>query len=911
MSSEIKNIKIKQGFEKAKKFFMNEKVQIILTVVLLLGIIILGSYIRLQNLDLLKDQTTGEYIPLALDPFYFIRVAETIVNNGYALPAIDIMRYPVINTGFTEEILPWAIVGIYKIGNILSNSSIEFAGVISPIVFYILGLIVFFFLCFSLTKSKFSSLIASVFLAFIPSYLYRTLAGFADHEAIGMVAFFSVLLAYSFSIQKIEKNKINKYAPLALGVLTGFLTALTVASWGGLSNFVFMIIPLSAFIIWIVKIKEENKWKKYLVLYASWIIFSILFAPLLGNSFGTILGRIRTPTGLISLFVLIFMIVDSFLIKTKIFDKRIKNKKEFYRVIYSILISIGLGIFFLLFQGNFIDVIKELFVKILNPFSSSGTGRLGATVAENASPYLSDWISQTGKFFFWISLVGLFFFGFKFFEKIVKKKDKIIALFFWALLIGGIFLSNYSSSSIFNGENFISKLLFFGGIILFIWFLGKLYYKGELKIDSVPILIFSWMILMLIGARGAARLLFIITPFFCFIAGWNFLFLIGRLKEKDELKKTIVVLLFIALIIASIFSLNNLIRISSSQAQYTGPSANYQWQEAMSWVRENTIETSIFIHWWDYGYWIQSLGKRPTVTDGGHAAGDNGDHYIGRYVLTTANPETAFSFMKTQNVSYLLIDPTDLGKYSAYSKIGSDLDYDRFSYLPVGVKDPSQTQETSSETTNVYPISGGVDEDIIYKTDSGETIFLAGPSYDSAGNPSYKSSLIGIILKTASPQNGNYYSKQPEAVYVYNNQQVRIPLKYVYMQGKLIDFGSGLDAVFFVLPKIANSDQGVSIDDTGAGVYLSSKVSQSLFAQLYLMNDPFDKYPTIKLVHSESDIVISSLNVQGADTGEFIYYQGFRGPIKIWKAEYPQGTKSHEEFLDSNFSFGGLDYLFE
>ena len=32
----------------------------------------------------------------------------------------------------------------------------------------------------------------------------------------------------------------------------------------------------------------------------------------------------------------------------------------------------------------------------------------------------------------------------------------------------------------------------------------------------------------------------------------------------------------------------------------------------MSWVRENTPEESIFVHWWDYGYWVQYGFGKPT-----------------------------------------------------------------------------------------------------------------------------------------------------------------------------------------------------------------------------------------------------------------------------------------------------------
>ena len=92
------------------------------------------------------------------------------------------------------------------------------------------------------------------------------------------------------------------------------------------------------------------------------------------------------------------------------------------------------------------------------------------------------------------------------------------------------------------------------------------------------------------------------------------------------------VILFVSIILAIFFStmtIINKVGATSIQAQHTGPSANAQWQGAMSWVRNNTTEGSLFVHWWDYGYWIQYLGERPTVTDGGHS-NSYWDHLIGR-----------------------------------------------------------------------------------------------------------------------------------------------------------------------------------------------------------------------------------------------------------------------------------------
>jgi len=81
--------------------------KVINTIIIILFLLILYSSvsIRLQNLPLLVDSTSREYIPLALDPYYFLRVAETIQQQG-SLPLIDTMRYPSLNLPFTNELTP-------------------------------------------------------------------------------------------------------------------------------------------------------------------------------------------------------------------------------------------------------------------------------------------------------------------------------------------------------------------------------------------------------------------------------------------------------------------------------------------------------------------------------------------------------------------------------------------------------------------------------------------------------------------------------------------------------------------------------------------------------------------------------------------------------------------------------------
>ena len=859
------------------RFFSDNRVQWAIAGILLVIILFWSSSIRLSNWDLLTDQTTGEKIPLALDPFYFLRVSETIINNGGSLPACDNFRIAGGCMGYSPEILPQAEVFIYNTMNLFGNYSLAFAAVASPVIFYILGFILFFALSYILTKSKIASLLGSAFLAFTPAYLYRTMAGFSDHESIGMFAFFLALLVFYIGLVKNEKGW--KWA-IVFGVLSGFATFFTISCWGGIAKFIFMLFPLAFFLYWILNKQSA----KGILFYFSWVVSSILFGFLLG--FNVLTSQMLSVTGIITLFVAGFILVDFILVK-----KRFSFINEKYRGLYSISIVIILGILFLLISGNLFLFTGEFSNRLLHPF---GTDRVGLTVAENKQPYLSDWISQTGKVLFWLFFGGLVFFSGSFIKFVKEKKNKLLFVLLWVLMIIGIIFSRYSPNGILNGVSLVSKAFYILPLVIFFVYVLYLYFKK--KMDKVPakiLFIFSWMILMLVAARGAARLFFAITPFVCFMAGYFVVLVYNRWREsKDE----IIRLLFLAVVIISLmgvlFSLSINIQSSEAQAQYTGPSANLQWQFAMEWVRENTPEGSIFAHWWDYGYWVQYLGERPTISDGGHFESSWGDHLMGRYVLTTPNPNTAFSYLKTFDVSYLLIDPSDLGKYPAYSSIGDDEEKsDRAASIPVILKDSGQTIEKKNSMVYVYQGGTYIDSDIQY-----ENIFL----------PEGRAAFIGAFIEIGQEGIG-----QPIGIFVYNSQQYRIPMKNIFYNRELYSFEGGINSTVEIIPSVQQNSQGVMVDKTGALIYLSEKTENSLFARLYLMDDPLGQYPTFTLAHSQDDSIVQSLRQQGALTGDFVYYGGFRGPIKIWETDYPAGTLTHKEFLSREMGseYGVLDDL--
>ncbi len=873
------------------KILNNRKIQWIATLMVLFVVLMMSSSIRLSNWELLTDQTTGEKIPLALDPFYFLRLAETLVENEGEYPEFDEMRSPSANIGWLPEILPNTLISIYNFAKFFdSEITLRQISVISPVIFFIVGIILFFFLSFFLSGKKSVAIFATGFLAFSPSYLYRTMAGFSDHEAIGMIGIFLFFIVYLFSLKNFEKNWKNVYL---FSILTGISIAFVLATWGGAVTFVLTVMPFAFLLYWFF---SKNNSLKSLIFYF-FLILSSVFSPIIfGYSLREMPNRMISSYGLLVPFVFLFILIDFLFSKINNDFGKILFKK--YKTIYAFISTIFLGIMGLtIFDKNVFEILRDVLIKLINPFG--GSDRLGSTVAENSQPYLIQWIGQSGKILFFLFVVGVFISGIELVKNMQKRRQKYVFISSWILVVSGILFSRISPTSLFNGVNLVSKSFYLISLLIFGIILLKTFIHGKFKSEIPTILIFSILFFTLINGRSASRVFFLVAPFVFFSSAYALRKIYDYfLKSNGELSKVILGGIFILIFIGGIFSVAGDYVEIKNQAKLTGPSAGIQWQKSMSWVRENTVRGEIFIHWWDYGYWIQTLGERPTVTDGGHSGGIQTDHYIGRYVLTTPSPKSALSYMKTWNVSYLLIDPTDLGKYPAYSRIGGGNENanDRLSSIPVMVSNEKQIKETTDGKQIIFQGGSYIFEDILYELE-GNPIFL----------PSGNAAIVGIIVNLKTSDEGLTFISQPSAVYLYNNLQTKIPLRYTYYEGQLVDHKTGIDAVAFIIP----SFDGQQVNPLGSAIYLSPKVSKSLFAQLFLMDDVLENYPTLNLAHETSDPLVEQLRNYGYSGSEFIYYGGFRGPIKIWEVNYPKETLVIDEFKEVlNGQYAKFDEVF-
>ena len=898
-SDKVVSFKIKENWQDSKKWLY-------ISLALLLIILVLGTYIRTTNINDLKDVTTGNYtLGPDLDPFLYLRLAHDIVDTG-SQSNPDYMRY----LGMVEpysDFVQWGIAYLYKFLNLFSKDvSLEYAAIIFPVIFFGLSIIVFFFFVREVfyKKEEFQknliAVLATAIYAVIPLMQHRTTAGIPELESAGLFFFW---LSFFFFLKAWHNEKkilkINKSYLFAL--VSGISTAFMIFTWGGFRFILYSLALATLIAFFIGKVNKRET-----VIYSLWFIPAFLF---LGTKSGFITSALDVTSATIPLFVFLVLLVNIF-IGEKI-ERKVKNivKKEWATkeiISFVLVIFFGLIILLVLKPSLIIGILGALKEHLLYPF---GRARIGLTVAENQQLYLTDVFSSFGKSFFWMFFFGLIFLFYEAVKNLEKKEKGILTVSFIIFLTGFIFSRYSPSSTIFNGESFISQLVYFGALAIFIISLIYVYIKNlkiEGKFEKFKEIEFSYLfllsltILMIVASRGAIRLLVISSPVFVICMAFLPIALIGyRFRAKDDLWKLFLILVLLISLFYIGLTFKNYEAATANGVKYTIPNQyTIQWQYAMSWVRENTAENSIFVHWWDYGYWVQTIGQRATVTDGGHTIG-YWDHLTGRYLLTTTQPETALSLMKSYNVSYLLIDSTDLGKYSAYSIIGSDENgKDRFSQIPIMVINPAQTRETNSSEIRVYQGSTFVDEDIIYEA-NGSQIFL----------PSGNSFVGGMFIEILRDNNSISF-KQPLGVFVYNQKQITIPIRYLQNEGQLIDFGGGLDAIVKMIPQVSqNAQGGIQVDRIGAAIYLSPKVSKSLFAQLYLLNDPLDEYETVKLVHSQPDVVLNDLNNQGARLGEFAYFNGFRGPIKIWEVDYPENTLAREEFLRTDGEYADMDNL--
>ncbi len=892
MDNSSEELLLKQKKEKALNFLKLKSNWLIYALLALL--FSFACWIRSLNISGLRDISTGGWaLGPDLDPWLFTRWAKEIVENG-ALTAIDSMRY--VPLGFETKgeliFLPYLMAYFHKVASLFGSTSVEQSSALFPVFMFGLTVISFFLFArkvftysLGIKKANIVALLSAFYLSIIPALLPRTIAGIPEKES---AAFFFMFLTFYFFLLAWESKNIKLNILFAL--LSGLSTAAMTLIWGGVI-YVYYTITVSMLIAFFLnKINNTN-----ILIPIIWVVstFSLVIPFTNRLSFISFFTSIHQ---LILLFVILSFFVQMFISYRKLPFIENTILSSVPKPIVSALLVLVLGLILSLIflgPGFIIERLAEIKGNLITPVTS----RLGVTVAENRQPFFNEWAGSFGPNLFGLTFIPLlfwlFFFGsitlVYFLFRHFDKKHKIIITSAYTLFLLSLIFSRYKPDHFLNGTNLISLTIYLIGFLILIGvsiYIYHLSYKNQFheklkELDFGIILLLVLFILSITSTRGAVRLIMVLVPpvsiiisYLIVTSFYNFL------EDKGSAKESVSLFLAVIIIFSTLYSGYVLYNETYNTAKNYAPNIyNQQWQLAMSWVRANTTQEAVFAHWWDYGYWLQSIGNRATVLDGGNAI-SYWNYLMGRYALTGTSDKESLEFLYTHNVTHFLIDSTDIGKYGAFSSIGSDPKYDRRSYIPTLGRDSSQKQETKNGTIYIYNAGMALDGDIIYE-ENGSKIFL----------PEGKAGLAAVTVELS--KDGKILS-QPRGIFVYKNNQYNLPLRYGY-QDSFIDFKSGLEAGIFMLPVF----NGQAIDNTGSMLYLSSKTVKSQLARLYLYEEDNNFF---KLVHSEDDFLIRDLKRANLIKTDFVLAGGgLRGPIRIWGVNYPSNVEANPAYLNTTY----------
>ena len=614
-------------------------------VIALILIVVMGFWIR--SLPAKYDELQ------AIDPFYIYRISEFVVENNFQMPANDYFRhYPFGVPPSGQTPLPFFLPAyMFAIIGPLSGLDFFHFALLYPAIMGALASLVMFFIGRELFDNK-TGVLAAFFLATVPAFITRTSAGFFDKEATaGLI----MLLVFFFFIRAYKKDSWKS------GILGGISMFLLIQTWAGGMQYISMLMPL---LLMVILLLNKDVWrisKAYIPLLAGTLLSLVMPyhpAVISLSVYGTI--------PIFSVFLFIRLGVEKF--------KLIKEKYLNY-VIPAILVVGFVGV---LFASMFADVGISYLNEMIHILTLQ-RNVIFSTVAE-ANP--GDWNVIVG---------------------VTKAIHGARAVPLLSGLVDLLSITTFMILGIVTGAAF-----------LFLNFYNVYIKKSETRINFMLMLMLMWVISSIWAVFGFIRLLFLLGPAVSIVAAYfiknviDFASNIGPMKKEGMMEKisdavhrvpswkrkinyvSVPLAIFIALVVAMNFA------NAYTYGNGLGPSFHQGWGQAMDYLATQTPEDSNIISWWDFGYWFQTKGKRPTLTDGGWGKRDE----VAWWFTANTNNWTDFEpwLIDKYGIDYILMDYTLPGKYGAISKIaylGNDV---------VGIPqfNPGQTYVQDGQTIYEY-----------------------------------------------------------------------------------------------------------------------------------------------------------------------------------------------------------------
>lgn len=400
--------------------------------------------------------------------------------------------------------------------------------------------------------------------------------------------FFGFLALY-FLLSGINSN--NKKIVIVKLISAGIVLSLSISAWGGSQ---FFIIPIGVFFLILPFVRSDHK-------FLTWAIPLFTITTILTSlNFERVSSNFIFGLGGVSLVVPTIFIIICIFIQNKSHENKTRNGLLFLTFI---LIS---AVIILIINTNteFLPIPSHRYLNAINPFLTT-TDPLVDSVAEHASTTIQQ------SFLF-----------------------HSILMIFAGLGVWLIMKNQKMKNSNFIKNDMIGFSLIFGLIGIYI------------SSAFVRLEVFASLSLIILSSLGLS---IIIKEIF-------------NNKEKNFVHSITRYSFLIGIIILLIFPISfpsNSNWITAAKAPFTilnggsvYPVSTNDWLESMEWIKNNTPKDAVIAAWWDYGYWISTLGERATIADNSTIS----SHIIKNLAkMLLASPDQGWQMLKDMQADYVVI----------------------------------------------------------------------------------------------------------------------------------------------------------------------------------------------------------------------------------------------------------------
>ena len=294
------------------------------------------------------------------------------------------------------------------------------------------------------------------------------------------------------------------------------------------------------------------------------------------------------------------------------------------------------------------------------------------------------------------------------------------------------------------------------------------------------------------------------------------------------------------------------VRSSTERVRNTVVPASLKFHTQLNDISKHTDENAVIAAWWDYGSKIHWFANRATVVDS--------DHYIpywifmmARHVFSGVSSTEAFTFLKTHNVTHMMMTTNELLKLDTITYIGSDETYDRVASVHFLMPVQSQQVSPSVRQTDMIP----------HNPRTMDTLSLNGKNY-----PPGKWLLRGISITS----NGDAWEAKVHGItrdgeFSLPPSELRVGTLHIKYEKK------GVPGSVFVFSNKANQNL--------QAFYVSATAARLLTVRLYLF---LEDIPGFSLIYDTNSEALCEPD-------------GFR----LWKIDYPEAIQPDPKYRAHDF----------